>query len=142
MSGASRTRLSDGAGWGVVMRVGVDIVEIDRVGQALARHGDRFLRRVYSEREVAYCAGRVPSLAARFAAKEAVAKALGTGIGDLNWRDIEVLPGDGGRPVVLLHGRAATTARSLGVADCEVSLAHTRDYAVASAVAFGPGPSP
>ena len=90
--------------------VGVDIIEIPRVAEALARWGDRFLRRVYTSREVAFCRGRVPELAARFAAKEAVSKALGTGMRGVAWREIEVCPDRRGKPHVYLHGRARERA--------------------------------
>ncbi|MXY36214.1 MAG: holo-[acyl-carrier-protein] synthase, partial [Dehalococcoidia bacterium] len=77
---------------------GIDIIEIARVRAVLDRHGERFLRRVYTEDEVRHCRGRVPELAARFAAKEAVMKALGTGIRGVGWRDIEILPNRRGKP--------------------------------------------
>lgn len=117
------------------VRVGVDIVEVERIERAVARHGERFLRRVFSPRELDYCAGRLASLAARFAAKEAVSKALGTGIGAVRWRDIEVLPDPGGRPVVHLHGEARRLVDPT-CAGCEVSISHSRAYAVASAVVY------
>lgn len=114
--------------------VGVDIVEIARVAEALQRWGQRFLRRVYTEREVQYCRGRVSELAVRFAAKEAVMKALGTGARGVAWREIEVLPMRGGKPLVFLHGRARQRADALGLEDFAVSLSHSRDFAVASVV--------
>src|SRR3972149_12304434 len=94
--------------------VGVDIVEIDRVERALERWGERFLRRVYTSVEVAFCRGRVHELAARFAAKEAVMKALGTGARGLAWREIEVLPNRRGKPLVHLQGRAQERAAAIG----------------------------
>jgi len=114
--------------------VGVDIVEIDRVAAALARFGERFLRRVFTDREVAYCRGRVPELAVRFAAKEAVMKALGTGVRGVGWREIEVLPMRGGKPLVFLHGRAQKRADVLGLQDFAISLTHSKDFAIASVV--------
>jgi len=119
--------------------VGVDIIEIERIRQVFQRHGERFLRRVYTEREIAYCRGRVPELAARFAAKEAVSKALGTGIvgrGGIFWREVEVLPNARGKPLVHLHGRAQDRAESLGLKEFAISLSHCQEYAVAFVVAI------
>jgi holo-[acyl-carrier protein] synthase len=104
--------------------VGIDIIEIDRVADVLSRHGDRFLNRVYTADEIAHCRGRVSELAARFAAKEAVMKALGTGVRGVGWRDIEVLPNRRGKPLVFLYG-----LRGL-----EISLTHSKEYAIASVV--------
>jgi holo-[acyl-carrier protein] synthase len=115
-------------------RVGVDIIEIERVQGVLDRWGARFLRRVYTEAEVEYCRGRVPELAVRFAGKEAVMKALGTGRRGVSWRDIEILGDRRRAPLVFLHGRARRRARRLGMKDLVISLSHSRDYAVASAV--------
>ncbi len=113
---------------------GVDIIEIARVGAVLERHGERFLRRVYTEDEVRYCRGRVPELAARFAAKEAVMKALGTGVRGVGWRDIEILPNRRGKPLVFLYGRGAERAERIALRGLDVSLTHSREYAMASAV--------
>lgn len=115
----------------LVMAVGVDIVQVGRIGRALERWGDRFLRRVYTPEELAYARGRLPQLAARFAAKEAVMKALGTGRIGVGWREIEILRGDGGKPVVFLHGRAKARAQKMELQDLTVSLSHSRDYAIA-----------
>ena len=114
--------------------VGVDIIEIGRVERALARFGARFLARVYTRLEVAFCRGRVSELAARFAAKEAVMKALGTGARGVAWREIEVLPNHRGKPLVYLHGRAQKRAERIGLADLDVSMSHSREYAVAFVV--------
>ncbi len=114
--------------------VGVDIIEIERVALALGRFGDRFIRRVYSPAEGAFCAGRVHELAARFAAKEAVMKALGTGARGLAWREIEVLPNHRGKPLVYLHGKARERAESIGLRGLDVSMSHSREYAVAFVV--------
>lgn len=114
--------------------VGVDIIEIARIAAALERWGDRFLSRVFTEREVQYCRGRVPELAVRFAAKEAVMKALGTGVRGIAWREIEVLPMRGGKPLVFLHGRAELRARYLGLQDLAISLTHSQEFAIASVV--------
>ncbi len=111
--------------------VGVDIIEIPRVAEAVARWGERFLCRVYTRREVYFCRGRVPELAARFAAKEAVSKALGTGMRGVAWREIEVLPDRKGKPHVQLHGRAKKRAEELGLSFFAISLSHSRDHAIA-----------
>jgi holo-[acyl-carrier protein] synthase len=115
--------------------VGVDIVEIERVAGVIARWGERFLQRVYTETELAYCRGRIPELAARFAGKEAVTKALGTGIRGLAWREIEILADPLGKPLVRLHGRARARAAAIGLSHFAVSLSHSRDFAVAMVVA-------
>jgi len=121
------------------LSVGVDIIEIERIQQVLQRHGERFLRRVYTEAEIAYCRGRIHELAARFAAKEAMSKALGTGIvgrGGIFWREVEVLPDARGKPLVHLHGRAQDRAQSLGLKKFAISLSHSQEYAVAFVVAM------
>ena len=114
--------------------VGVDIIEIDRISATLARFGDRFLQRIYTDAEAAYCRGRAPQLAARFAAKEAAMKALGTGTRGVGWRDVEVTRKRSGEPGIALHGRAAARAEALGIDRLAVSLSHSRQYAVASVV--------
>ena len=115
--------------------VGVDIIEIDRVAAVIGRWDARFLQRVFTEAELRYCRGRVPELAARFAGKEAVTKALGTGIRGLAWREMEILPDPLGKPTVTLHGRARARAEAIGLARFAISLSHSRDYAVAMVVA-------
>ena len=115
-------------------RVGVDIIEIERIQRIVDRWGQRFLRRIYTEAELDLCRNRVPELAARFAGKEAVMKALGTGRRGLSWRDIEILPNRRRAPLVFLHGRARRRARKLGIGELAISLSHSRDYAVASVV--------
>jgi len=114
--------------------VGVDLVEVGRVASALRRHGDRFLRKVFTPGELEYCARRPPELAARFAAKEAVAKALGTGIGAVAWQEIEVVREPSGRPGITLHGVARTLARERGLREPLLSLSHTREHAIAFVV--------
>ena len=114
--------------------VGVDIIEIERVERALARFGERFLRRVYTRLEVAFCRGRVSELAARFAAKEAVMKALGTGARGVAWREIEVLPNHRGKPLVYLHGRARKRAERIALERLDISMSHSHNYAVAFVV--------
>ena len=114
--------------------VGVDIVEIKRIEAAVNRGSGRFLRRVYTETELRTCQDRFPSLASRFAAKEAVMKVLGSrGIG-IAWREIEILTGDDGRPSVRLHGRALDKATRLNLKEVSISLSDSREYAVAVAI--------
>ncbi len=114
--------------------VGIDMIEIERVRAVLARHPERFLRRVYTPAEVAFCRGRVPELAARFAAKEALMKALGTGARSVAWRDIEVLPDRRGKPLVYLHGNAAKRAERIGLSAIDISLSHLESFAIAAVV--------
>ena len=96
---------------------------------------DSFLRRVYTEFEIAYCRGRIRELAVRFAAKEAMMKALGTGIRGVGWREIEILADRRGKPLVYLHGRARKRAEAIGLGQPEVSLTHSEDMALAFVVA-------
>ena len=114
---------------------GVDIIEIDRIGDVAARYGQRFFRRIYTQRELDYCRGRAPQLASRFAAKEAVMKALGTGVRGIRWRDIEVVRDPGRAPTIELHGSALDRARMLGIDHMAVSLTHSKGHAVAVVVA-------
>ena len=118
------------------VEVGIDIIEIERVGRVLAKHGQRFLTRVYTERERERYAERVQELAARFAAKEATMKALGTGIRGVRWRDIEVLPNRRGKPILILHETALRRANLLGLTHFSVSLTHSRGDAMAVVVAL------
>ena len=113
---------------------GVDIIEIDRVERVYAEYGERFLRRIYTAGEIAYCRGRAPQLASRFAAKEAVMKLLGTGVRGVRWRDIEVVRARGQAPSIRLHGTATARAERIGLTDLAISLSHSRRYAVASAI--------
>ncbi|MYE54822.1 MAG: holo-[acyl-carrier-protein] synthase [Chloroflexi bacterium] len=113
---------------------GVDIIEIERVRRVYAQYGERFVRRIYTEAEAAYCRGRAPQLASRFAAKEAVMKLLGTGVRGVRWRDIEVVRGRGQAPSIRLHGTATVRAEKIGLTDIAVSLSHSREFAVASVV--------
>jgi holo-[acyl-carrier protein] synthase len=120
--------------------IGVDVIEVARIGRALVRWGDLFTRRLFTADEVRR-AGPEPTramrLAGRFAAKEAVMKALGLGWRRMAWREIEILNDGAGRPMVTLRGGAARAADDLGVSDVLVSLTHTRDLAAASAIALG-----
>ena len=119
--------------------VGIDMIAISRVKRLVERHDGRFLRRVYTPEEVAFCRGRVAELAARFAAKEAVMKALGTGARGVGWRDIEVLPDRRGKPLVYLYGRAQKRAEQIGLGALDVSLSHERDFAIAAVVGVREG---
>jgi holo-[acyl-carrier protein] synthase len=121
------------------LQVGVDLIEIARVEEALRRFGERFLERIYTPAEQAFCRGRVPELAARFAAKEAAMKALGTGRRGVGWREVEVLPDSRGRPLLYLHGRARARADELGLTDFAVSLSHERGHAIAMVVGWSKG---
>jgi len=116
------------------MRIGTDIIEISRIERAIANFGDKFLRRVYSQREIDLYGKLLPSLAARFAAKEAVLKVLNAGGKGISFHDIEILSEPDGKPIVELHGTALKLARSQGIIDVAVSLSHSRDNAVAMAV--------
>ena len=118
-----------------MLTTGVDIIEIPRVQQLLAKYGRRFLERIFTKGEIAYCRGRAPNLAARFAAKEATMKALGTGTRGVSWKDIEVLRRDSGEPFIRLYGRAETRAQRLGMVNIALSLSHCQEYAVAFVVA-------
>ncbi|TET39787.1 MAG: holo-[acyl-carrier-protein] synthase [Dehalococcoidia bacterium] len=114
--------------------IGLDMIEIARIEEAMARWGERFLHRIYTEGELRICRNRAPALAVRFAAKEAVMKALGTGIKGVGWRDIEVLSNPDGKPLVYLHGRAQKKAAELGLGELAISLSHSRDHAIASVI--------
>ena len=91
-----------------MIRTGVDLIEVDRIDRAILRHGNRFFERFFTARELVEASGHTPALAARFSAKEAVAKALGTGIGDVGWKDIEITKGKSKEPILVLHGPART----------------------------------
>ena len=114
--------------------IGVDIIEIGRIKEAVERWGDRFLRRIYTEAELAAYRHKPASLAARFAGKEAVMKLLGTGIRGTGWREIETLSLSSGQPRVNLYGRAQSKATELGIREIAVSLSHSREYAIALVV--------
>jgi holo-[acyl-carrier protein] synthase len=125
----------------VRVRIGVDIVGVDRM-RRLVTESSGVEDRVFTPRELAYCRGkrREPDhLAARFAGKEAVLKALGTGLGRrMSWTDVEILPGRGGRPRVHLHGAVAAFTQRNGISDVDVSLSHSAGLAVGQAVAVWP----
>lgn len=124
------------------LSVGVDIIELDRIRRAVERHGQRFLARIYTPQEIALYRHRLPELAARFAAKEAVSKALGVGLNHISthgigWQEVEVLPDPLGKPVVYLSGRARELAEVQGLAEWAISLSHGREHAIAFVVASG-----
>jgi holo-[acyl-carrier protein] synthase len=119
----------------MILKTGIDIIEIRRIQAALDRHGERFLKRVFSDQEILECRGRAEALAVRFAAKEAASKALGTGIGPISWREIETLHQGSGEPYLVLHGSAEKIAQELGLAVWAVSLSHSRENAIAVVVA-------
>jgi holo-[acyl-carrier protein] synthase len=116
---------------------GVDLIEIERVRAAVDLHGERFLRRIYTPQELSEAGQNPASLAARFAAKEAVAKALGVGIGPVSWQEIEVLRGPLRQPLLKLHGAARRISDELGLQTWSISLSHTATHAIALAVAVG-----
>ncbi|OLC54609.1 MAG: holo-[acyl-carrier-protein] synthase [Chloroflexi bacterium 13_1_40CM_4_68_4] len=118
--------------------VGVDIIETARIKRVLDKFGDRFLRRVYTDWERAYCRRNVLHLAGRWAAKEAVSKVLGLGVHGVGWREIEILRTPLGQPIVKLHGNAERRRQRLGLGAMTVSISHIRDLAVAAAVGDGP----
>lgn len=122
----------------MIVGMGVDIAETRRIAQALRRHGERFSKRVYTAGEIAYCErfkNQAERYAARFAAKEAAFKALGTGWGDgVRWLDVEVTHQPSGKPELLLAGRAQELARKLGVTRTAVSLSHSGRYVVAQVI--------
>lgn len=121
----------------VALAVGVDVIERARVLRAYERFGARFLRRVFTDLEIEQAAGRIEKLVGRFAAKEAASKALGTGIGQIAWREIEVQRMTGGKPALRLTGNAAERARALGLAVFDVSISDTETHAFAIVVAAG-----
>jgi holo-[acyl-carrier protein] synthase len=122
----------------MIVGTGIDIAEVPRIAESIARFGERFLRRVYTEGEIRYCeskANRVERYAARFAAKEAAMKALGTGWNHgVRWRDVEVTRLPGGRPTMTFHGKAAEFAVRLGAVHVALSLSHTSEQAIAQVI--------
>ena len=120
-----------------MLRCGVDLIECQRIADGVDRFGERFLRRFFTPGERQDCDDMPRRLAARFAAKEAVSKALGTGIGDMRWIDIEIrVDTERRRPRLLLHGEAAAIATRLGLVEWDISLSHSDDMAIAIAVAL------
>ncbi len=121
----------------MILRTGVDLIEVSRLEDLNPAIRERFLRRVYTERELEEVGKKLNSLAGRFAAKEAVAKALGCGIGPVRWKEIEILQGPAGEPMLELKGEALQMASKLGLTTWSISISHTRTHAVALAVAIG-----
>lgn len=124
-----------------IFGIGIDVVEVERIAAAIDRHGDAFLNKLFTVSEREYCAAqKKPELhyAARFAAKEAVSKALGTGIGgQAGWLDLEITRDISGAPKLLLLGAARSFTQLQGITDIQISLTHAREYAAANAIAIG-----
>jgi holo-[acyl-carrier protein] synthase len=122
----------------MIVGTGIDIAEVPRIEASIARFGDRFLRRIFTEAEIGYCeskANRIERYAARFAAKEAAMKAIGTGWNHgVRWCDVEVCRQPGGRPTIAFHGKAAEFAARLGAVHIALSLSHTKEYAIAQVI--------
>jgi holo-[acyl-carrier protein] synthase len=122
----------------MIIGTGIDIAEVPRIRHSIERFGDRFIKRIYTAGEIRYCdskANRVERYAARFAAKEAAMKALGTGWSrGVRWRDCEVSRLPGGRPTILFHGKAGEIAASLGVNNAALSISHTEEQAIAQVI--------
>jgi holo-[acyl-carrier protein] synthase len=122
----------------MIVGTGIDVAEVPRVAAAIDRFGQRFIRRIFTEAEILYCdskANRVERYAARFAAKEAGMKALGTGWNyGVRWRDVEVLRKPGQRPTIVFHGRAGEFAKKLGVVNAALSITHTEEQAIAQVI--------
>ncbi len=119
------------------LATGVDLIEIARIEEVIARHGARYLERIYTPAELEQFGKNSVSLAGRFAAKEAVAKALATGIGEVTWQEIEVLGDEQHAPILQLHGMAQKIAQQLGLTTWSVSISHSVSHAVAVVVAVG-----
>jgi len=124
---------------GVNVAVGIDIIEVERVRKVFEKHGERFLHRVFTDNEILQCRGKATRLAGRFAAKEAISKALGTGLRGVKWREMEVVQLRSGRPSVRLHGFAKWRAQQLGLSAFDVSIADLAQTSIAIAVAVQTG---
>ncbi len=126
-----------------ILGIGTDIIECPRIGRMIEQHGELFLRRVYTEREIRYCQARkhaIEHFAGRWAAKEAILKAIGTGwTQGICWTDMEVRNEAGGRPRVMVRGGAKDVAIQRGIGDIMISISHCRTYATAHALAVGNG---
>lgn len=122
----------------MIVGTGIDIAEVPRIAEAIARYGDRFLHKIYTEGEIRYCqskANRVERFAARFAAKEAAMKALGTGWNHgVRFRDVEVARQPGKRPTIIFHGKAAEFSEKLGTKNVALSISHTAEQAIAQVI--------
>lgn len=122
-----------------ILRTGIDLIEVSRFSTQSPEIRARFINRVFTEAEQDYCKGQDQHLAGRFAAKEAVSKALGCGIGTISWQEIEILNDELGMPVLHLHGEAERRAKQLGLSVWSVSITHLKEYAAATAAAAGNG---
>lgn len=120
-----------------ILKTGIDLIEVERFRSQKPEIRQRFIERVYTEKEREYCGENEQHLAGRFAAKEAVTKALGCGIGEVSWQDIEILNDEFGAPMLRLHGKAAERADALGLTLWSVSITHLKEFA--AAVAMGAG---
>lgn len=124
-----------------ILGIGTDIIECLRIAQMVERHGELFIERVYTPHEIGYCSSRKAATqhyAGRWAAKEAVLKAIGTGwVRGITWRDVEVRSDQGGKPSISLSGGAADAAQRLGIEEVQISISHCRTHAIAYAVAVG-----
>jgi holo-[acyl-carrier protein] synthase len=122
----------------MIVGTGIDIAEVPRIAESIKRFGDRFIARIFTEGEIRYCdskANRIERYAARFAAKEAAMKALGTGWNHgVGWRDVEVGRQPGSRPTIIFHRKAAEFAKKLGASHVALSLTHTKDFAMAQVI--------
>ena len=114
-----------------MMAVGVDIIEINRIEQAILNWQNSFLKRIYSEAELENCQNKASRLATRFAAKEAVMKALGTGTINISWHDIEITSDANGAPFIQLYGEARNKAKNIGISEFSISMSHSKQYAIA-----------
>ena len=119
------------------LATGVDLIEIARIDEMMTRHGKHYLERIFTPAELEYCGKRAESLAGRYAAKEAVAKALGSGIGEVSWKEIEILGDEQNAPKLTLSGMAETKAKELGLTNWSVSISHSQSHSVAFVVAIG-----
>jgi holo-[acyl-carrier protein] synthase len=121
----------------MILRTGVDLIEIARIEEVIKRHGRRYLERIYTPAELEQIGEQAESLAGRFAAKEACAKAIGSGIGEVSWREIEILGDEQNVPTLKLYGVAEQKAKKLGLSTWSVSISHSQSHAVAFVVALG-----
>jgi holo-[acyl-carrier protein] synthase len=125
----------------MIVSIGIDIVEVERLERAVERHGSRFLEKIFTRAEIAYCDGKAARFvhyAGRFAAKEAAMKALGTGWGQgVSWREVEILPSPSGPPQLVIHGVARARFESLGASAAHLSISHTQQHAVAQVIFEG-----
>jgi holo-[acyl-carrier protein] synthase len=121
----------------MILRTGVDLIEIARIEEVINRHGKHYLERIYTSAELEQCGKQAESLAGRFAAKEAFAKALGTGIGVVSWNEIEILGDEQNAPTLNLYGAAEQRAKEMGLSNWSVSISHSQSHAIAIVVALG-----